>query len=526
MLKPNLPITVAAWFVMAMFLYAESPEAGPQTPEIELSELPVRTEEELRKLLMAPVRPDFQNVPLRDVLQSIGKSTGVEIYLDKQSLAADGIKADDAVSLKAEPMPAAHVLERILPDHVTWFLDEGFVHVTTAIHHEELFITRVYDVADLLAYGQKHLPIEVCENETASLLVPVQFGEAHACPHCQRNDPTTAWLRDAIGDFVDGIWWNMETTGGDVTFVNQALVVRNTRRVHAHVEAFLQTLRDLTQAKISPQSREIRPWFYASQQDEAIRKALTQNVNVRYRNVPLNKLLAELADKFSLSVKINQAELNEEGVSQEEPITGDFNNLPFETVLRLILDPLGLIALIENGQLLITTRHTYDYRFYTAVYDIRDLHQEGYRDCWLSQALQMSGSANWKQLDVTGGSLREPLNGLLLVRNTEQGHRDVFRMLSELRKQMAERHSQGVKIKSPQPKRLVVKVYSTQFRGEPEKLEQALYTMVRPKSWAKRGGRGEIQPLQDRLIIKQSINVHREIQDFLNRLDEGADEVF
>ena len=63
----------------------------------------------------------------------------------------------------------------------------------------------------------------------------------------------------------------------------------------------------------------------------------------------------------------------EEGISVDEPVTVDLKNVPAKSLLKVVLDRLGLTALVVDGQLYVTTNIAAEDRLVTVLYDVRDL---------------------------------------------------------------------------------------------------------------------------------------------------------
>ena len=68
-------------------------------------------EAQIREALKKPVEVRFDNRPLKEVLDTLGSMTGVNIFADSGGLASEGVTSDTPVSLQSD---AAHFAESAL----------------------------------------------------------------------------------------------------------------------------------------------------------------------------------------------------------------------------------------------------------------------------------------------------------------------------------------------------------------------------------------------------------------------------
>lgn len=106
-----------------------------------------------RSLLGRPVTANYPDMPLAEILAALGKSTGVEMLLDRPSLAAEGIGDNPKATLKAQGTGlAVAVDEMLLPLHLAWrVVDAKTLQVTTKKVLDSRLEIEFYPVGDLLA---------------------------------------------------------------------------------------------------------------------------------------------------------------------------------------------------------------------------------------------------------------------------------------------------------------------------------------------------------------------------------------
>jgi len=105
-----------------------------------------------------------------------------------------------------------------------------------------------------------------------------------------------------------------------------------------------------------------------------IQQALLEPVDVNFNNQPLGVVLDTLARMTGVSVHIDRAGLNAEGVTSETPVSISLSQpVTLRSALNLILEELRLGYVIRNEVLLITSEQARDTDKYQEVYNVADL---------------------------------------------------------------------------------------------------------------------------------------------------------
>ncbi len=201
----------------------------------------------------------------------------------------------------------------------------------------------------------------------------------------------------------------------------------------------------------------------------------------------------------------------------DEPINLELQNLPAESLLKIAFTPLDIVGIVEDGDLFVTTKIAADDRLFTKIHDIRDLNGAQIKGESLLSLLESETSGPWTNIDGTGGLSAEPLNGLLVIRQTERVHNEVEAVLADLRKQMAEA-PKPKKAEPEDPQAVSTKFYALEASTDPESVQQAILTLVEPKSWAKNGGEGEMVLIGYQLVVKHKNEVQTQVNGFLKDL--------
>jgi hypothetical protein len=93
-----------------------------------------------------------------------------------------------------------------------------------------------------------------------------------------------------------------------------------------------------------------------------------------YEDVPLGKAILDIAKKADVKITIDPKALEEEGITEETPITlRTKHEIMLKSTLNLILDPLHLMYEINGAEIIIISDSQYDSRIITKKYSIADM---------------------------------------------------------------------------------------------------------------------------------------------------------
>ncbi len=500
-----------------------------KTPaSVELSQAKAPSEADLRKALETTVPVDFEEVPLNELMQRFAKATGANFWLDVPALVEEGVSLDTPITLKEKPIAVARVLDRILePLGLTWIIQDHIIQITTLVAADEILVTVTYPVGDLLEYAKTH-SVQMDDMTIPGMGVGIYMnrglwmGMTGEAWNSNRSTPAD-WLVYFLYNMTDGPWQSTDGTGGTIIFLNNNLVVRQTRQNQVEVAKILGTIRQCIQGQLKSSPVAIRPPHYAVEEDEAVKRALAKVISVKCDDMALDAVIADIGNRLDVQVHINEPALRGEGVAMDENMNLELKNLPADSLLHLALKPLGLTSIVEDGRLLVTTLVAADERFFTKIYDIRDLSAAGSTGKKLLQVMLMETDGPWQNTDGAGGTMFEPLNGLLGVRHIHKVHQEVAAILADLRKQIADSPNQQEETEVPDPQAVSTKFYRFDTTNDSLAIQHAILTLIKPKSWSKNGGEGEIVLIKNRLVVKTRNEIQTEVQTFLKDLGhDGA----
>lgn len=109
-------------------------------------------EMELQKALHTEVDVKFDNRPLSEVLETLGRMAGVNVFLDPQGLHAEGITTDEPVTINlTRPISLRSALNLVLePLRLSYVIQNEVLRVTSEQTRNANVYPRVYNVADLV----------------------------------------------------------------------------------------------------------------------------------------------------------------------------------------------------------------------------------------------------------------------------------------------------------------------------------------------------------------------------------------
>jgi general secretion pathway protein D len=108
-------------------------------------------EMEIERKLYEPITINFTETPLGDVVEFFQQFTGVNVFLDKAALAADGISSDRPITMKLVQIPFKSALKLILGQmDLEYTVENDVLVITTPLKRQGKTYLKSYTVADLV----------------------------------------------------------------------------------------------------------------------------------------------------------------------------------------------------------------------------------------------------------------------------------------------------------------------------------------------------------------------------------------
>ena len=221
---------------------------------------------------------------------------------------------------------------------------------------------------------------------------------------------------------------------------------------------------------------------------EGVEARLQQRLSgIEFVETPLDDCLAWFSQQLKLDILGDDLALAEEGIATDTPVTLTvrYTHLPAETALTLLLRPLELAYLLDDGFLRVTTQNEFEEARELRVYNCSDLigpstllsdfpdnedHQLDERAKSKQQAesqpkppqepsgrsrgadaastlvrvLQRTTSGPWMSTDGVGGTI-DVFQGLLIVWQNQRVHREIADLLQQIREAKAHRHDRSAR---------------------------------------------------------------------------------
>jgi hypothetical protein len=183
-------------------------------------------EKAILEALAKPIKVEFRNSKLQDVMEYISTMTGRTIILDKNALEEGQLTYDTPINCALKtPVATRTALRAVLSNvNLTYVVRDGVIHVTNQARAKDLMVTRTYYIGDLVAGMGLFVP-------------PPQLG-ATVDPQLAQNVQAVI---DMIVQSVDPSSWTGRGGLGMIGFniPTQSLIIRQSAEVHTMIRGSL-----------------------------------------------------------------------------------------------------------------------------------------------------------------------------------------------------------------------------------------------------------------------------------------------
>lgn len=179
-------------------------------------------------------------------------------------------------------------------------------------------------------------------------------------------------------------------------------------------------------------------------------------------------------------LRVDQAELDDEGLSSQSPVTAQLADQPLQVVLQILLEQAGCSWMLQDGILWVTSIKESEWHLKAAVYDVRDLCHNASEAHALREAMWEQTSGFWMETDGEGSTIQFPRPGVMVVRQSDRGHDEVLQLLEKYRAALvtSKPHQRG----GIDPLEVVIRCYRLPAATASD-LAPLLPTLVRPETW-------------------------------------------
>lgn len=511
----------------------EPPAAAPADDEnkpldlaADLLQIRSRNQELLDLVQNKRVSAEFRNTPLNHAIAYLSEASGIPMLLDTVALEEVGISIDEQCSAVVKNARVSSALGRILNRlDLDWTIENESLQITSNEVIAENLHTKVFTAGDLVGWFRKNSRSDgrrdrfgfaeptVIDSVRATGFGGTGFGaegEAHEI------------LIDLILQHSGGIWEEIDGAGGTVSFEGGLLTVRQSLPVLLQVESFLNRLRFIQNRPPSTDIWAIPEGGFGWPENRKATEALGKKVSVKFVEVPLHEAITYLGNELGIQFEIDDAALDEIGLLDDESVNVTMSGTS-SAVLKQILGNLQLTWIIHDDMLQVTTFEVADENLFAVVADTRELLAAGrITDARLVETILNETNGLWEELDGAGGSI-ETAGGLTFIRQTQAMIAEVSVLLRDLKTRAAMPDPPGADNGQSEPGRMETRFYSAESSEDAVALMTALTSFVFPDTWETNGGEGVMVEVGSRLVIRQTLEVHKAIADFVRELHAAGD---
>ncbi len=466
-----------------------------------------RSEAEIHSALRTKISLDVEEMTLGDVLEKLSKENRLQIQIEKATVQDEGISLETPITLSVTDVTLRSVLHLVLePQQMTTVIRNEMLTVTTHVKASALLESRLYEVHRLL---ERDDSAEVID------LLSACFGLTTS------SEPAAGY--------------------GSVREVRvaKALSIRQTQKVHAEIAALLAELEGELSIPAG-QPPIARPLDAAGEAEQAIRAKLAAKCSLKCEEETLEDLLTRIAREHSLPLWIDRANLLDEGISLESPITLDIGNVRLESVLNTFLEMCDLRWVIDDEVLKITTKDKAATMLVTRVYDIRDLESSKSELPWPPRRLPAG--------DENGGRGRHAIQPGTAIGGAARRGGNGFFELAAIPLDEVDDLPKAEPVEEPDPaedgkaidrrflpRKAADLVPPTRDENSPfpipltppkppfaiptsSELADLITADIEPESWDEAGGPGSIRWFRGLLVVRQTDAVQARIEDVLHEI--------
>lgn len=186
-----------------------------------------------------------------------------------------------------------------------------------------------------------------------------------------------------------------------------------------------------------------RPCLCVGESDETssvakIKQALSKplkGTGLVFTEQPLEDIVNFLQEEYDIPIHVDVPALEDSGLTPDEPMSCNVQNVSLRSALRLLLKQKGLTWVIENEVLTITTPEVAETSLVTCVYDVRDLVNNPKSFEALADAIiSCIATGTWAENGGGEAEVRPIQPGLLVVSQMAVVHDEIAELLTAIRK--------------------------------------------------------------------------------------------
>lgn len=178
-------------------------------------------EKAILKALNEPVKAQWRNSALRDVIEYLATVSGQTLYIDKRALDDETLTDESPVSFFApREVTMRTALRAVLKNlGLTYVVKDEIIYITSERRARDMMVTKTYYVGDLTT-------------GLGPLGNPLQFGPLIAA---QQEMENAKMIAEMIKEQVDPSSWQGSGGSGTITYspINKAFIIRQSAEIHS-----------------------------------------------------------------------------------------------------------------------------------------------------------------------------------------------------------------------------------------------------------------------------------------------------
>jgi hypothetical protein len=530
---------------------SDVPESGGASGEAKI-------EAELDK----PIDMEYQDTPLKDIVDSLSSRLGIAIVLDNKALADASVTPDTTFTKTIRGIPLRSALHLLLADHdLNSYVDHDVLLITTNDIAKAHTVTRVYDVGAFAETAESVKWQRTYNAPTAGCIGCIAQGAPSqsttpqkikaTVPSARVRTPTNSATASSTapatgrmpynmsaGEFdYDSIIevitttiaptsWDSEGGVGSIAPFGGKLVILQTEEVQRQVAELLEAIKP--QATPVPLSLSGPP--VTSRYEAKIEDALDHPTDLEFVNTPLKDIADLLSSRLGITIVLDNRSLADASITPDTTFTKTLRGISLRQALRLLLADHDMSFVVRDDVLMLTTNDIAKTTTHVVIYPVGELVGDGDYDSLIETITSIVAPSSWDSNGGPGSIAPFPRSKCLPINQTEEVHRQIKDLLMKLlpsrppAAKVSAAKPTPAKPTSPADDKPVLQAYSVRgWVADDKNLQRGAIQfvemtkkLVEPKSWN--------QPdvfiglTGDTVVVRQKPAVQREIQKLIDVL--------
>ncbi len=396
---------------------------------------------------------DFQETPLEEVVDYLGKFHAIEILLDEKALDEAGIERDTPVTIQLKGVTIRSALRHILrPMDLAFVIKDEALLITTSDVAENELRVRVYDVRTLLEFppatkakkaartdsgsdpSKTTIEKQAKPDSTPANGVQTLGVDVEPSPKGQLV-PDGDGLIALITSCIQPTTWDEVGGPGSIVPFQGKLVVSQTDQALRQIRSLIDRLHEAKRAagKVV-MIGEVGLSDVETATEKRIQSALDSKATFDFQETPLRDVVAYLSKKHKVTLAIDTRALDEAGIEVDTPITKKIRDMRLTNALKHLLRPMDLKVIVKDEVLLITTPEVAEEHLTARIYPVGDLADLDDDFGILIQTIVRTVSpTTWDEVGGPGSAAPFAPSQCLVIQQTGEVHDGIADLLTKLR---------------------------------------------------------------------------------------------